>query len=49
MLHIHTYVFVFVANRAYIGGTSAPQGSVKELKHNEEKDTYTRTCLHVRV
>ncbi len=26
-------VFVFVAYRAYIGGTSAPQGSIKELKH----------------
>ncbi len=27
------FVFVFVAYRAYIGGTSAPQGSIKELKH----------------
>ncbi len=27
-------VFVFVAYRAYIGGTSAPQGSMKELKHS---------------
>ncbi len=36
----HTWygaVFVFVAYRAYIGGTSANQGSMKELKHSQEK------------
>ncbi len=27
-------VCVFVAYRAYIGGTSAPEGSMKELKHS---------------
>ncbi len=32
VLGLSVCVFVFVAYRAYIGGTSAPQGSMKELK-----------------
>ncbi len=42
----HMCVFVFVAYRAYIGGTSAPQGSSKEHKHSQEK---AHVCICVSV